>query len=123
MGIKHNMKNRLIFIAGLISLGVGWIGIFLPLLPTTPFLLMAGACFYRSSPKMHRWLINQKRIGPYLTNYENKQMARRDKQITLTILWIGILFSAWVVDPVWLKILLLGIAVGVTWHLSSLKSI
>lgn len=117
------MKRRLIFIAGLFSLGVGWIGVVLPLLPATPFFLMSAACFYRSSLRMHRWLTHQKIIGPYLTNYENKQMARRDKYITLTILWAGILFSVSRVDTLWVKGLLLVIAIGVTIHLTSLKSI
>lgn len=72
---------------------------------------------------MHAWLLGQKRIGPYIENYEKKQMARRDKQVTLVILWAGVLFSVWLVDSVWVKGLLLAIASGVTAHLVRLKSV
>lgn len=117
------MKNRLIFLLGILSLGVGWLGVFLPLLPATPFFLMSATCFYRSSPRMHRWLMRQKIVGEYIKNYENKQMARRDKQVTLVILWAGILLSVYLVDLLPLKLLLIAIACGVTWHLLTLKSV
>jgi uncharacterized membrane protein YbaN (DUF454 family) len=104
--------------AGCISLGLGLLGIPLPVLPTTPFLLLSAACFARSSPRLLRWLMNNRLFGRYLRNYcEKKGIPVRVKVYTLVLLWIVIGGSAFLaIDRWWLRIVLLIVAVGVTVH-------
>ena len=74
--------------------GIGSLGIVVPLLPTTPFVLLAAMCFTKSSPRLHRWLITHKTLGPYLMRYEQKTpFSRRQKTILLVWLWCGLAFS------------------------------
>ena len=88
------------FIAGTICVVLGAIGIVLPLLPTTPFLLAAAACYYKSSEKMHRWLLNNKWFGEYIRNYqEGKGLTKKTKITALTVLWVTIGFSTVFVLP------------------------
>jgi uncharacterized membrane protein YbaN (DUF454 family) len=79
---------------------LGAIGIVLPLLPTTPFLLAAAACYYKSSERMHRWLLNNKWFGEYIRNYqEGKGLTKKTKITALTVLWVTIGFSTVFVLP------------------------
>jgi len=93
---KHPKKEMKIirglwFIAGTICLALGAVGIILPILPTTPFLLASAACYFKSSPKMHKWLLNNKWFGDYIKNYqEGKGIPKKTKFIALTTLWITI---------------------------------
>ena len=107
---------------GLVALGV--IGIFLPVMPTTIFLLLAAACFVRSSDRLHRWLRGHRVLGPYLLAVEGKSgMPRRAKITTLVVLWASILSSAFIfVDALWLRMLLLAIAGGVSIFILSRKT-
>jgi uncharacterized membrane protein YbaN (DUF454 family) len=109
---------------GLVSLVLGILGIFLPLLPTTPFLLLSAALFMKSSRRLYNWLMNNKFLGKYLCDYvHNRTISVRSKIISLTILWISILASSiFVVDKVLIKIVLLIIAIAVTMHILSFKS-
>jgi len=118
-------RKWLLITAGLLSVGLGVLGIFLPILPTTPFLLLAAACFIRSSKGLYRWLINHKWFGPYIRNYrEFKAVTLRAKIVTLILLWGTIGYSAFGVLHSWLlRGLLLTIAVGVTIHILSLKTL
>jgi len=78
-------------IAGTICVVLGAIGIVLPILPTTPFLLAAAACYYKSSPRMHKWLLTNKWFGEYIRNYqEGKGLTIKTKIMALTVLWITI---------------------------------
>ena len=91
----HGKKSRIIkglwFTAGTISLVLGAVGIVLPILPTTPFLLATAACYYKSSSRMHKWLINNKLFGEYIRNYqEGKGIPLKTKVTALTVLWITI---------------------------------
>lgn len=112
-------------IVGLLSVGLGVLGIFLPLLPTTPFLLLAAYCFIRSSNRLYNWLIGNKFLGHYIHNYiENSAIEPRVKWFTIALLWISILTSVFTLNvAVWIKTLLLIIAIGVTIHVLSLKKI
>ena len=116
-------RRTIFFIGGTISLVLGMIGLFLPLLPTTPFILLSAACFLRSSRKMYDYVTYHKIFGRYIRNYEKGVMEKKDKYRTLAILWIGIIFSAFVIDKIMVKVILLAIAVGVTIHLNSLKAV
>lgn len=110
-------------IFGTLSLVLGIIGIFLPVLPTTPLLLLTAFCYYRGSSRMYDWLMSHPKLGPYIRNFrENRMIPRRVKVYILTMLWASLLFCAYILDPIWLKCLMMVIAIGVTWHILSYKS-
>lgn len=117
------MKRIFILSLGFLFLGLGILGMFLPVLPTTPFLLLASAMFLRSSEKLSNWLLSHKIFGKTIRNYmEQKAVSKKSKIFSILFLWPTILISASMVDKNWLKILLLVIAIGVTIHLVSLKT-
>jgi uncharacterized membrane protein YbaN (DUF454 family) len=110
--------------AGTIFLGLGTLGIFLPILPATPFLLLAAACYARSSKRFYYWLLHNKWFGTYIRNYwEGKGVSLKAKVYTISLLWITILFSAFfIMNIFWVRILLILIAVGVTIHVLTIKT-
>jgi len=122
--IKGWLKYLLIAI-GTLSVALGFLGIFLPILPTTPFLLLAAACYIRSSERFYCWLINNRYCGKYIRDYrEKKGIALKLKIYVISLLWITILTSAiFVVDLLAVRILLIVIAIGVTIHLTTIKTI
>ena len=115
----HRIVRRFFLLAGLLSVGLGIAGVFLPLLPTTPFLLLAVFCFSRSSRRLNAWLLGHRFFGTYLRNYrEGPCMTRRHKGLTLLLLWTGIGLSAALgVHLLWARLLLAAVGVGVTTHL------
>ena len=117
------IKKRLIFIGGFISLILGIIGIAIPILPTTPFLLLASAAFAKSSERFNRWLLNNKILGAYIKNYrEGKGLPLKIKVLTLSLLWITILISMlFLMDLLWVQILLICIAIAVSTHIILIK--
>jgi uncharacterized membrane protein YbaN (DUF454 family) len=112
------------FVAGTSSLFLGAIGIVLPVLPTTPFLLLALACYCRSSERMTQWMLNNKYFGKYICRYrEGKGIPLKTKIIAITFLWITIGYSAIFVIPIWIvQLILFIIAVAVTLHLIKLPT-
>jgi hypothetical protein len=110
---------------GTLAVALGVIGIFIPILPTTPFLLLAAFCYARSSERFYRWLLTNRWFGAYLTNYrEGRGMALRDKLLTLTALWLAIGSSiAFAVPSPWGKAALTLIALAVTVHLAGIKTL
>lgn len=118
------LSNIFYFILGLLSLILGAIGLVLPILPTTPFLLMASFCFIRSSKSMNNWLLNHKIFGAYLRNYiEHKAIKKKDLRAALIFLWLTLLMSMLLSQK--LKVVLILILVGclVSIHLLRLKII
>lgn len=115
----------LLIIIGLIALGVGIIGIFVPLVPTTPFLLLAAACFVRSSDRLYQWLIHHRWFGSYIRNYrEHRAMTLRAKVFVLALMWGVTGYTALiVVTNDWIRVLLAIIASSVTLHLLRLKTV
>ena len=109
---------------GTVFLGLGILGILLPILPTTPFLLLAAACYARSSKRFYDWLLNNKWVGAYIKNYrEDKGIPLKIKIFTISLLWITILFSVFFIIHIsWVKIILIIIALGVTIHLLTIKN-
>ncbi len=104
--------------AGTVLVGIGILGIFLPLLPTTVFFLMAAWCYARSSKRFYDWLHQNRFFGKYLKNYrEGKGISLSGKISTITILWCGILYSIFVTHVLWVHGILLIIAIGVTIHI------
>ena len=106
-------------ILGTLSLGLGILGIFLPLLPTTPFLLLTAALYFKGSPRLYQWLLNHKYFGTYIRNF-----PLRAKIISLLLMWGTMLYCIFFLIPlVWVKVLLFLIAVGVTYHILSFKTL
>lgn len=104
---------------------IGCVGVVLPILPTTPFLLLSAACYYKSSERMHRWILNNRWFGNYIRNYkEGKGLPLKTKIFTLTLLWIVISYSAlFVVSMFVLQVVLFAVAVGVSIHLITLPTL
>ena len=115
----------LLITTGTFFVGVGIVGIFVPILPTTPFLLISAALYARSSKRFYNWLVNNKIFGRFIKNYrEGKGIPLRLKIITITLLWITIGCSAvFAVDIFWVRIMLVIIAVGVTIHIIRIKPV
>jgi uncharacterized membrane protein YbaN (DUF454 family) len=127
----RKIVRTLWFIAGTICVVLGAVGMVLPLLPTTPFLLAAAACYYKSSEKMHRWLLNNKWFGEYIRNYtEGKGLTKKTKIIALALLWATIGFStvfmlnrllpAQLVLP--MQIIMIAVAIAVSLHILRLPT-
>lgn len=114
-----------LIVAGTIFVVLGVVGIFVPLLPTTPFLLLAAACYARSSPRCHKWLLNNRWFGQYIRNYlENKGCTLKVKRLALTFLWTAIGFSIlFAVQSLGIRLLLVLIAIGVSVHILRLQTL
>jgi hypothetical protein len=112
-------------ILGTCFLGLGILGVFLPLLPTTPFLLLAAACYARSSKRFYNRLLHNRWFGSYIRNYqEGRGISLRLKVVILALLWGTITYSAFfVVDELYWRIILLVIAVGVTIHILKTRTL
>lgn len=108
-----------LIIAGMFFVVVGSLGIFLPLLPATPFFVLAAICFSRSSERFHHWLLNNKWFGTYIKNYRNgKGISLRQKVIVLSLLILTIGYSCiFILDHIVGKIILLLILIGVSIHI------
>jgi len=121
----NNILRAILLITGTISLVIGIVGIFIPLLPTTPFLLLTAACYAQGSDRFYNWLLCNKLFGNYIRNYrEGKSIALNVKLISLLLLWATILFSAiFVVSAFLIKIILITIAIAVTIHIFTIRSI
>ena len=119
-----NFVRPLLVACGFLSGFLGVIGIFFPVLPTTPFLLLAAFCFARSSDRFLNWLHTNRWLGAYIRNYrEGRGMPLREKILTLAALWLSIILTSFLVIPVWwVRILLFAIASGVTFHLVRIKT-
>jgi len=115
----------LLIIAGTFFVGLGIIGIFVPVLPTTPFLLLAAACYARSSQRFYGWLLNNKWFGNYIRNYlERKGVPLKVKVVTIALLWIAIGCSAaFAVQIPVIRLILVLIAIGVTIHVLSIPTL
>ena len=127
LGIKLSLmdiRKAVLIFAGTVCVALGVLGMFLPLLPTTVFLLMAAYCYSRSSERFHTWLLTNRLFGTYIKNYKSgKGISMRQKISTIAMLWVSIGFSIWVLGGrFWVTLLLVAIAVGVTLHLVLLKT-
>jgi len=121
---KHSLRKWSLVSVGILSVALGTVGIVVPLLPTTPLLLLAAACFVRSSDRLYGWLIGHRLFGSYIRNYrEHRAVTWQTKVFTLALLWIAIGYSALAVISSWvIRAILLVIALAVTVHVLSLKT-
>ena len=110
---------------GLLSLTLGILGIFLPVLPTTPFLLLASVLFLKSSKSLYDWLMNHPKLGPYISNFlVHKAIPLRVKIVSVSMVWITLLYCAVAVAEHWaFKLLFIVIAIAVTVHILSYKTL
>lgn len=116
---KRMWVNAVLIVIGWLCVVLGVLGIFLPLLPTTPFLLLAAACFMRSSPKFYAWLVEHPKLGKYIIYYLNGQgIPKRAKIMAIGMIWFTMGISViWVVPVLWVKFLLFFIGASVSIYL------
>jgi uncharacterized membrane protein YbaN (DUF454 family) len=116
--------KTLLTVCGTLCVALGVLGMLLPRLPTTPFLLRAASCYARSSERFHHWLLTNRWCGTYIRNYrEGKGIALKQKILALALLWLTIGATSWLVVSLWwVRLLLLGVAVGVTIHLVRIRT-
>lgn len=119
MLVENHTLRWLLLAAGWVSFILGLIGLLLPVVPTTPFLLLSAACWVRSSPRFYLWLITHRWFGPYLRYYLNGQgIPRRIKVVAISLLWLMMLPSALLIVPYrWLSVLMLLTALAVSIYL------
>lgn len=112
---RRYLPRWLLVGGGVLAVALGTLGVFLPLIPTTPFLLLAAACFVRSSDRLHAWLMNHRVYGPIIKGYrEHRALPATSKATILVFTWAAILSSILVLaHPV--RFLLLAPAIGATW--------
>ncbi|MGB2813532.1 MAG: YbaN family protein [Dehalococcoidales bacterium] len=122
--MSEKLKKGLLIFAGTVFTATGIIGIFVPVLPTTPFLLLAAACYLRSSRKLYNWLLGNRFFGTYVRNYlHGRGMPRKVKIATISLLWITIACSIiFAVQALIIRVILLIIAIGVTVHIILIKT-
>jgi len=122
--ISSNLSRWALIIIGSFFTGLGILGIFLPLLPTTPFLLLAAACYIRSSERFYNWLINNKWLGNYIKNYlEGKGVSLKAKVFSISLLWITIGYSAvFIVNTFPIRIILILIVIDITIYILSIRT-
>ena len=121
--INNKFLRFTILSVGFCATGLGVLGIFLPVLPTVPLLLLAAACFVRSSERFHHWLLNHYRLGPMIQGYTSGQgIPLRAKLTAIGMLWVTISISVFIVHSLWLKYLLVIIAISISLYLLSLPT-
>jgi uncharacterized membrane protein YbaN (DUF454 family) len=118
------LTRTLLIVSGTLCVALGILGMFLPVLPTTPFLLLAAICYARSSKRFYNWLMTNRWFGAYIRNYrEGRGITLKQKVLTISLLWLTIGYAAWFVLSLWwVKLILFGIAIGVTFHLIRIKT-
>ena len=117
--LANTLIRRTVFIFGWFSLVMGVIGIFLPLLPTTPFILLSAACFARSSPRFYAWITSHHRYGPMIANYlAGNGLPLKAKVMAISLLWFSVGLTALVlVSLVWAKLAMFITALAVSLYI------
>ncbi len=121
----QGVRRWLLIAVGWAAVVLGTVGMFVPLLPTTCFLLTAAWCFGRTSPRFDRWLHENGLFGRYLTSYRiERAVPARIKHGSLVVLWSSMAATVVLLTPpIWLLLTLLAIAVAVSWHVGGLRSL
>ena len=122
--IRNPVIRVVLVILGTLSVALGVIGAVLPVLPTTPFLLLAAALYARSSKRFYNWLLNNRLFGSYIRNYrEGNGIPAKVKVFVICLLWLTIGSSAiFAIQNNYIRVLLFLIAIGVTAHLVAIKT-
>jgi len=118
-----DIKKPLYIIFGSASLLLGVAGIVVPLLPTTPFVLLSAACFSRSNKKLENWLLRSRIFGPFIENYRTKQgISKLHKSASIAFLWVGLITSMIVLREMWVFVVLVIVGICVTTHLLMIRT-
>lgn len=118
------MKKKIFLLIGVLSIILGSLGIFLPILPTTPFLLLAAYCFSKSSERFYRALLENKIFGKYIRDYQEKRgITLKNKIVAILTIVISISFSLNKITSIHLKIFLIIVLLGVSYHILKLKTL
>lgn len=112
-------------LTGSVFLFLGVLGIFLPLLPTTPFLLLSAALYMRGSDRLYDWLLSRRIIGEYIRNFrETKAIPLKAKIVSVSMIWVTMFYCILlVINNVWLRLLLIGIALAVTVYIFNYRTL
>ncbi len=123
--IKNRTSRAILTALGYLCVALGVLGAFLPILPTTPFILLASWLFYHSSPKARRWLMSHRILGKIVENFmENKSIPLHAKIISISMIWLSIGSTIIFMDVhILIKLALLLIAIGTTIHISRFKTL
>lgn len=122
--VANPILRYALFVVGCLSVALGVLGIFLPLLPTTPFILLAGACFARSSESFYRWITSHPRFGPMIANYlAGRGLPRKAKRMALLLMWTSITVGCLWVDFVWARVAMLLTAAAVSLYILRLPTL
>lgn len=121
--MKQHLKRWLLMGLGTLAVGLGLLGIVLPLLPTTPFLLLAAWCYIRSSKRLHTWLLSHPVCGEYIYNYtEHRSVRRSSKRVAIITLWTSMAVSMYIVQKTHVTLILIVIGTLVSAHILSLRT-
>lgn len=111
-------------IVGSIAVALAILGVFLPLLPTTPFLLLASACYFRGSPRMYRWLVSNRILGTYILNFQSgRGIPLLGKIVSLLLMWLSLLFSIYKMEAMVVKLILVAIGIVVSLVILRMKTL
>ncbi|QUI22445.1 YbaN family protein [Vallitalea pronyensis] len=118
------IKKVILIMAGFIALALGIIGIMLPLLPTTPLLLLAAGCFIKSSKRLYTWLVHHKTLGPYVYNYlELRAISKNTKIIAISSMWLSLIITMIVINKAFMCYMLFFVGVGASIYILSLNNV
>lgn len=119
--MTSGLMKAILFVCGTLCVALGIVGIFLPVMPTTVFLLLAAACYARSSERFHRKLVEHRWLGPYLQT--SRGLTVRQKSSILALLWAGLgATMIWTTHSLWLRVILTAIGIGITLHVVRLPA-
>lgn len=122
--MKSSLKKYLLIAFGSLALGLGALGVAIPVLPTTPFLLIALYCYLRSSRRLYDWLLHHRLFGRYLYNYVTYRAVPRNTKIgAMILLWFGLITSMILVDKLFVRLILLAVGIAVSIHILLLKTL
>ena len=110
-------------VAGFVTLFLGGLGTVVPLLPTTPLVILSAFCFSRSNKRLEAILLRSRLFGPFIENYRTKRgISKKRKIFTLVFLWVGLITSMMLLRTVWIFFLLLAVGIGVSTHILWMKT-
>ena len=119
-----SLTKYMFIVTGTICLVLGLIGVFIPVLPTTPFLLLTSFCYLRGSTKLYNWLIHHRIIGAYIYNYLTYKAVKKSVKVgSIVFLWCSLGISIFVVENLRVDIILSIVGLAVSIHLLNLKTI
>jgi uncharacterized membrane protein YbaN (DUF454 family) len=123
--VSGKMMRSIYIIVGTIALVIGAIGLFLPVIPTTPLVILAAACYYRGSDRLHNWILSSRWFGETVKNYQEGRGLTRDTKVrAISMMWAMILISAWFfVSNFFVRVAIICVAIGVTVYLIKLPTL